>query len=530
MDLKLQDLVAELLDQLRGMWRYRWHMLLIAWLVALPGWGAVYNIPDVYQATARVAVDTNSLLPDLTEGLAANESVVSEVDLVREVLLSRPNVEAVARQTDLDLRAETPVQLEQLVTDLQSKIRIEGGSDNIFYIAFTDTSRQKAVEVVAALVDTFMASSLGAQGDDSDVTERVLRMEIDDHESRLVRAETDLAEFKKRNLGYMPDDGADYYTRLQTALGEVAVTERQIRQLRQRRDEIARQLEGEEPIFGIMPSTPAQATATCSKSGSIAQLKDELASLQVEFTDKHPRIVMLRDNIAALEQECADELAAGGGFAPIYDSTTQSLNANPVYQNLRLQLSNADVELAALREQLGSKRAQVQQLRSDVDKIAEVEAELKRLNRDYEVVESRHQELLRRWETLQSSKRLEPMTDTVQFNVIEPPFAPGGPVAPNRPFFLTGVLILALGAGGVVAFGLNQLRPVFFTRRSVMRASGLPVLGSVSLMMSPRQRAAHRRRLMAWLGANVALLALCGVVITYHGPIRQLLATALGGI
>jgi polysaccharide chain length determinant protein (PEP-CTERM system associated) len=374
-------------------------------MVAIAGWGAIYTIPDVYQASARVAVDTNSLLPDLTEGLTARESVINEVQLVREALLARPNLEAVARETALDRRARTEADFEELITRLQDDIWIRGGGDNIFDIAFSDTNREKAIEVVAGLVDTFVASSLGAQGDDSDVTERALRSELEDHEQRLSEAETDLAEFKKRNLGYMPEDGSDYYTRLQAALAQVNETERALKGLHLRRDEIARQLEGEEPVFGIMPSTPAQASATCSKSASLAQLRDQLAALRVEFTDKHPRIVMLKESIAVFEQECADELAASGGFAPVFDSKTQSLNANPVYQNLRLQLSNSDVEIAALREELESKRRLVSQLRSDVDKIAMVETQLKRLNRDYDVVSSRYQELLRRWETLQSSKR-----------------------------------------------------------------------------------------------------------------------------
>lgn len=505
-------------------------MLIVTWLLAILGWVAVYLIPDVYEASARVAVDTNSLLPDLTQGLTANESVINEVELVREALLARPNLEEVAREADLDLRTQTAAEFERLINRLQKDIGISGDGDNIFNIAFTDKDREKAIEVVAGLLDTFVASSLGAQGDDTDVTERALRMEIDDHETRLSQAETDLAEFKKRNLGYMPEDESDYYTRLQAALAEVSAAERQLQLLRQRRGEIARQLEGEEPVFGIMPSTPAQAAATCSKSSSIAQLRDQLSTLRVEFTDKHPRIVKLKESIAVLEQECSDELAASGGFAPVYDSKTQSLNANPVYQNLRLQLSNADVEIAALQSELGSKRRLVSQLRSDVDKIAEVEAELKRLNRDYGVVESRHQELLRRWETLQSSKRLEPVTDNVQFNVIEPPFASVVPVAPNRRILLVGVLILAVGAGGLLAFSLNQLRPVFYTRRSVALASGLPVLGSVSMVISPEQRAAQRRGLTVWVGGNLALLLLCGVMIAYNGPIRHLFEMALGEI
>jgi polysaccharide chain length determinant protein (PEP-CTERM system associated) len=413
--------------------------------------------------------------------------------------------------------------MEVLVTGLQQRVSIQGGRDNIFMISYKDQNRAKATEVVAALLNTFVESSLGAQGDDADMTERAIRLELDDHEARMLQAESDLAEFKKTNLGYMPNDGADYYTRIQTALSNVAETERQMRQLRQRRDEVSRQLEGEEPVFGLMPSSPAQAAAGCSKAANISQLQAQLSELQVDFTDKHPRIVMLRETITALETECAEEREAMGGAVPVINAQTNSLDVNPVYQNLRLQLSNADVELAALSEDLNSRRKQVARLRSDVDKIGQVETDLKKLNRDYGVVEGRHQELLKRWESLQSKKRLDPVTDTVQFNILEPPFSAAAPVAPNRPMLLIMVLVFALGAGGAVAFGLNQLKPVFYNRRTLARVAGLPVLGSVSMIMSARDHSRRRYKTVAWAGANLVLLAMGVVVIMLADPISELM-------
>ncbi|MDH3431630.1 MAG: chain-length determining protein [Gammaproteobacteria bacterium] len=524
----LQEIITEILNHLRGMWRYRWQVVIVAWLVAIPGWFFVYKMPDVYEASAKVSVDTNSLLPALTQGLTASENLVDEVDLVSKAMLTRPNLAKVARETDLDLRADTPQQMEKLISELQQQVSIKGGVDRIFTIAYQDQNREKAAEVVTALLSTFVESSLGAQGDDADMTERAIKSEMDDHEQRMLQAESDLADFKKRNLGYMPDDGTDYYTRLQAALGKVTETERQMRQLKQRRDEVARQLEGEEPVFGIMPSTPAQAAAGCSKASTVAQLQAQLSDLQVDFTDKHPRSVMLRETIAALEAECEQERNAMGGAVAVVNPETNSLDANPVYQNLRLQLSNANVEMAALSEELDTRRRQVAQLRADVDKIATVETELKKLNRDYGVVATRYQELLRRWETLQSKKRLDPVTDTVQFNILEPPFAAALPVAPNRPLLLIAVLVWALGAGGAVAFGLNQLKPVFFNRHTLARVAGLPVLGSVSMIMSPDQIAARHRKTIAWTAANLALLVLGTVVIALASPISQILRNLTG--
>lgn len=524
----LQQLIAQIRDYMRGMWRYRWQMVLVSWVVTLGGWYVVYKMPDVFEASAKVSVDTNSLLPALTRGLTASEDLGSEVDLVSKALLTRPNLEEVARQTDLDLRAETPQKMEALITGLQRRVRVQGGRDKVFNISFTDTDRAKATEVVAALLNTFVESSLGAQGDDADMTVRAIKMEMEDHEGRLLKAESDLAAFKKINLGYMPDDGADYYSRLQAALGSVAETERQMRLLRQRRDEIERQLEGEEPVFGLMPTTPAQAAAGCSNAAIISQLEAQLSVLQVNFTDKHPRIVMIKETIAALEDECAEEREAMGGAVAVVNPETNSLDVNPVYQSLRLQLSSADVELAALSEEHDSRQRHVAQLRKDVDKIALVETELKKLNRDYGVVETRHQELLRRWETLQSKKRLDPVTDTVQFNILEPPFAAAVPVAPDRPLLLMAVLILGIGAGGALAFGLNELKPVFYSKRTLARVTGIPVLGSVSMIISPGDVWALRSKNMAWASASLALIVVAVFAVAFADPISETLRDLIG--
>ena len=217
-----------------------------------------------------------------------------------------------------------------------------------------------------------------------------------------------------------------------------------------------------------------------------------------------------------------------GGTVPVVNPETNSLDANPVYQNLRLQLSDANVELAALSEEYNTRRQMVAQLRADVDKIAVVETDLKKLNRDYGVISSRYQELLKRWETLQSKKRLDPVTDTVQFNVLEPPFAAAEPVAPNRPILLVVALIFAIGAGGAVAFGQNQLKPVFFNRRTLAHSVGLPVLGRVSMIMSTDQVKMRRRRTLAWAGANLALLAMGVFVVAMAGPISTLLRNLTG--
>lgn len=520
--MSIQEIVAEILEHIRGMWRYRWWGAFAAWLISASGWFYVYTMPDVYAASARVYVDTQSLMGPVFQDLAIRDNLGRQVEIVSRALLTRPHLEAVARKSDLDLRADTPHRMERLITRLKEQISVYGNRDqDVFTIEYEDTNREKATEVVAAILDAFIETSLQGKGDDAEMTARALDAEIADHERRLGKAEQDLAQFKSANVGYMPDDRGDYYSRLQRALTDVRITEEQLRQVRERRDELQRQIAGEEPVLA---RNTGGIVAGCSQQAQITQLQAQLAALQVDFTEKHPRIVSLQESIAIMEAGCESErqtaLAAGVSLGSLRD---QLAEANPVYQNLRIQLSDAEVELAGLGAKLASERGVVAQLRNDVDRIAEVEANLKQLNRDYSVVHERFQELVWRRETLRSRERLDPVTESVKFRILEPPYASSEPVGPHRPILLLSVLIVATGAGVGLTFLLNQLKPVFFTRRSVKRIAGLPVLGSISMLLTPAQTRMRRLAAMLWAGVSVGLVAAAGALIVFESRAVELL-------
>lgn len=529
--MNLQEIIAEVLEHIRGMWRYRWIAISVAWAISIGAWYYIYSMPNVYEASAKVSVDTNRLLDQLTANLTAGDNLLGEAALVSKALLTRANLEEVARKTGLDLQVTTVRAKERLITGLQRRIHIQRSKSNIFTITFEHHDRQKAREVVAAILDTFVERALGAQVEDADVTERALQAELTDHEQRLLKAEADLAKFKKENLGYMPDDGGDYYARLQASLSAVRQIRQEIRLLEERRNELRRQIEGAEPANNLTADPTIVALSGCSQGPQLTQLQAQLSNLQMQYTDIHPRIVSLKETIGVLFDQCVAEinatrLAGGTPMSP----AENSLGNNPVYQNLRIQLSNAEVELAGLRAELQTKQRDVSRLRADVDKIGAVETDLNRLNRDYGVVKSRYQEMLRRWETLQSKKRLDPVIDNVQFTVLEPPFAPARPVGPDRPTLLYAAMIFALAAGAAIAFALNQLKPVFYTRRTVTRISGIPVLGTVSLLLSPAEERRRRRRVFAWTICNVLLLFATIVVVEYQSQGSALLRSLIGGL
>src|SRR5436190_5253703 len=111
----MNELYRELLDHLRGMWHRRWIGLAFAWLVAIFGVAIVYRVPERYEASARVYVDTESILKPLLSGLAIQPNLDQQVALMSRTLISRPNIEKLVRMADLDLRVKGQPERDELI-------------------------------------------------------------------------------------------------------------------------------------------------------------------------------------------------------------------------------------------------------------------------------------------------------------------------------------------------------------------------------------------------------------------------------
>jgi hypothetical protein len=156
-------------------------------------------------------------------------------------------------------------------------------------------------------------------------------------------------------------------------------------------------------------------------------------------------------------------------------------------------------------------------LRQRVDAVPEVEAELARLNRDYEVTRQRYLELVQRRETASISEQAD-RTGTVKFQVIDPPAADFRPVAPNRPLLLVGVLLLGLVAGAGLTWLMNQTRPVFQSARRLAEITGFQVLAAVSRTFEDRHRQERKQELMQFSAATAALVLVFVLVLAIQAP------------
>jgi len=506
-----------LLEQLRGLWRFRWLAMTAAWFVLVLGLLVITVLPDRYQASATVFVDTQTAVSAATRNLTIDENLDTQVQRVREALLGGPQLAKIADDTGLTARAASPEERQKVVDKLRNQIQIAGAvaqaGGGTYVISYTNKDRQTSLKVVDQFVNTFEQEAVGGKREGSMQAQQFLTQQIGELEKRLRDSEETLATFKKEHVGLLPGNQADYFNRLDTELNDLETAQTKLSVATMRRNELQRQLRGEAPL---VPGPPGQkaAVADAPASDTATRLQEsqrQLDELLLNYTEKHPKVIELRNTVAQLQKRLAEEVeAARHGDASAAART--GLAANPVYQNLQLQYNQVGVEIAGLEGDITNRRQRVASLRSLMNTAPEVEAQFSRLNRDYTVVKAQYEALVEQLGRARLGEQAA-RTGVIRFDVVDPPRAGFDPVFPKRRLFAVGALAAAVAAGAGVAVLLNFLRPAFGTVRSLRDITGLPVLGAVSMTWIERYEAQRRRSVLRLAGALLGMVLLCGLFI-----------------
>jgi polysaccharide chain length determinant protein (PEP-CTERM system associated) len=531
----VKEVIAKGYEFGRAIWRRRWLALATAWSLALAIWFVALTLPDRYEASARVFVDARTALRPVLEGIAIQEDYESQLALVREALLSRPELETVARKTNLDARVTTPKQMDDLISVLQRQIKVVSvatderrSSDTIYTISYQHNDRDKSVEVVRTLLDNFKEGTLSGNRSGTDQAQTFLNQQIADLEKRLQDSEERLAEFKKRNVGMIPGERGDYFERMDKQMAGLQEAQTRLAVAISRRSELQHQLETSRaylPGTAALTNSVAMAGAPPDVTVRRQEAEQRLEDLLLRYTEKHPEVISLRRTIEELKVKEAAELAElqRGGMGT---GAIRSLSANPVYQQIQSQLNQTQVEIASLQGEVSQHQSEIAGLRRFVDQAPEIEQEFSRLNRDYGVTKAQYDQLVARREQARVSDDAA-RSGIVDFDVIEPPRASSDPVAPRRPLLVIAGLIAAIGAGMAMALLPHLLAPTFGDTESLGQRLGLPVIGGISAFRTESERLRVRRDARRAVFASVALVALAGVLAAVVPLALHLLRTII---
>lgn len=520
----MEDLTTQLLPHVKGTWKYRWHAVATIWLVAIAGWLVVYKLPDHYESSARIYVDTESVLKPLLAGMAQPPNLEQQVTIMGRTLISRPNVERVMRMVDLDIRTKTAQESEQLVKDLMEDIKIEAtGRDNLFTISYANEDRTVAKGVVQSLLTIFVEGSLRDNKQNTTSAIRFIDEQIKEYEEKLVAAETALKTFKQKNVSIMPRQNRDYATQLAEIADNLNQAKLELKESEQARDAIKQQIAGNEPSPIIEDEIPTSEAATPEIDERIQALNKHLDALLLQYTEQHPDIVSAKRLIKQLEDRKKEEIRlieerAREEAAHVQQGSEPKQAYNPMQQQLNVALAEAEARVAALRARVEEFTARYNRIISMSKAVPEVEAALAQLNRDYEVNKTNYEKLLERREAAKMSGDMRATTELMTFRIIDPPTDPKTPTGPNRQLLYSLVLLGALASGIGVAFMLSQINPTFHSQSSLREVTGRPILGTVTMIWTGQEILKRRSRLFAFCLSLLLLLGVYGTLMATMAP------------
>jgi polysaccharide chain length determinant protein (PEP-CTERM system associated) len=493
----MNGLYEEFRIAVHSVWQRRWLAMAIAWVICLVGWLAVAMIPNTYESQAKLFVQTKAILPENT-GITPVERQ-KQIDTVQQTLTSAANLEKVVRGTDLGKGLVTPREIEGAVNGLRTAIKIKSEQNNLFEISATMTASGRSDgeaanlsrAVVQKLIDLFVEENLaGGRGETSD-TLRFLDEQLAKRQKELEIAEQKRVKFETENLGMLPGIGS-VSQRLEQGRVEINQIDSQL---------IAAQ-SALAAINGQIAGTPQTiAGGTTGSVNPLAQAQGELAGMKARgLTDQHPDVQALKNQIVALK-------AAGAGASTAYGVP------NPAYSSLVSMKAERQAAVTALQSRKAALQGEMNAMVARQIQEPGVAAEQARIARDYEVLKAQYDKLLADREQVRLRGQVETQTDAVRFDLITPPSSPRTPIAPKRPLLLAAVLFAGIAGGIGGAFALGQLSASYPTAAKLEAASGLPVIGSISQMLTQAQRDERKRKLRMYLGSAGALVGVFLVLL-----------------
>lgn len=518
-------------------------------------------LPSVYRSSATILIQEQEIPQDLVRSTITSFAderiqVISQQVLVRSVLLALvdkynlyPSKRSSLTSEELLDRMRSDIKLQPIstdVTDRRSGAQVK--ATIAFKLSYESSSADNAQKIANELVTLFLNENVKNREERAAETSSFLSEESSRLAKHIAEVEAQLADFKTRNEGKLPEltqlnlqlsehndseilrvehDMTQLKDRHQALLAELALTSPNSplpgtnnteRVILEPEDELKAKKAQLAAIEGIytqdhpdirrlhreIDSLESQGVGNGvddERDKRLASMRAELVKLRHEYTEDHPDVVRAKRAIAALEKEAA---------AKVSPPDKRIRADNPVYLNLRSEIDSGNSEMAALQEEKAQLVAKQRQIETDLYQTPEVEREYLDLSRDHENSQIRFRELKQKQMEAEVAQQLEQDRKAERFTLIDPPQFPERPTSPNRIAIVLAGFIFSF-VGGTAAGGLREyLDATVKSSSELVNVLRVPVLSVIPSVIPEDFRTRTLRR--RWIFV-LAVLALGGIIL-----------------
>jgi len=465
------------LDYLSVLRRRIWWLVTPIVLAIVVSAGLYLYLPRQYKSTVTFGVS----LPGVTGQLLNDAQRVTPEERTRSInqlLLSPAVLERIAREEKMDTHTPVTAAVQGLASRIKIRLpppdpNLPPGSVEQFFMDYSDTTTQRTQRIANRLADVFVEASSRQRTVRAEETSAFIEQQVMASHTRLNDLEGRLRAAKETYMGALPEQTQSNVSMVTGLQQQLETTVNALRGEQDRLSVIDRQIDSMKAGSGNDVAVPGVPGATISAPAArVVALEAELAAARAVYTEKHPEILRLRDELAEAKKDAASE-----ANKPAEDRLT-ALRMDPGYRALladreqgRLRINDLQRQQANIQEQIGMYRARV-------ESAPRVEQQVATLQRDYELEKQQYAALINKLRDAELTQGVERNSGSERFTVLARAALPKEPSSPNMPRLLLVTLLAGLCLGGALGLGTEYLDRAIYDARALGDLE-LPVLGEI---------------------------------------------------
>jgi polysaccharide chain length determinant protein (PEP-CTERM system associated) len=461
--------------------------------------------PKGFASATTILVDDKKIIQPLMQGAAVATEVTDRARLAREVIFGRKIMNQILEHAGWINSNPGLAEQEKIIQQITKRMTIDAVGRNLIKIEYKDDDPERAFRTTQKVAELFILESLDTKSAESKAAYEFIEKQTQEYHDKLVKAEEQLREFRSANLDARPGSDGDISARMNGLQLRIEQASQDLKEAEVKKLSLEKQLSGE-----------AEVATTLSREGQyrlrIAELQSRLETLRLSYHDNYPDIIQIKHQIVDLNQAIAEERqrreAAKSGGKTIID---EGVINNPMYQQLKQELSQTNINIETLTARIGETRRQLNQELERGRRVHGGEAMLSELTRDYQVNRDIYQDLLKRRENARVSMNLDKEKQGLMVKIQEPAKLPLHPSGLRFVQFVIVGLMLGMTLPLGLLYAKLQLDPRIRHSTLIADKHKLPLLAVVPHLWSPSETQAVRRE-VAWLSLVMSGILLVAVV------------------
>jgi polysaccharide chain length determinant protein (PEP-CTERM system associated) len=439
--------------------------------------------PKKYEASTTILAQESSIITPLMEGAASTTANKNRAGIARDVIFSRKVMSEVLASGGWMAAHPSPIEQDRLIEGLKARTIVQTTHDNLITISYSDSDPKRAFEVTRHLAQLFITESLASKQRESRDAYEFINSQVEAYRAKLTDAEDKLKTYRDANADARPGSEADTNSRISQLRSQIENTRMDLMEKRSQEAALDSQLSGESEVNAVQTTQGIYQT-------QLAELQGELDKLLLTYTDQYPDVIRIRHQMQDLQQQIAqsDQQKTAAQLAGAKPQLDTAVQMNPLYQQLKIQLSTTRGDVAATSARVGASEAMLQSELERSKRIANSENVTSELTRDYNVNRDVYQDLLKRRENARVSMNLDAEQRGLTFLIQNPAVMPLTPSGLRFMHFGLAGIALSLAIPFGLLFGIVKFDPRVRSVWQLERSTGLTVLATIPFYPTPRDR------------------------------------------